>query len=145
MDAVHPHPVPRAPARPGKPSAPVLPSRCNENGAHGIYTHVEDDVVRNARAWPWVLAVHALAVLVLLVLVGGPTVPGAALPGSTAVPLLVLGLPGSLPSLVDPYPLGQAPPAARDAVLYGPAVLNLALHALVLAVVRRRSVAVVPG
>ena len=113
--------------------------------------------MRDGRVWPWVFVVHAVLVLGLLTLVGAPGAPdgtGAGHAGGpaaehagdlAALPLLLLGLPGSLPAVVDPYPLGQAPPSARDVVLYGPAVLNVLLHGLVLVVVRRRPGVVVAG
>ncbi|WP_459643334.1 hypothetical protein [Kineococcus sp. NUM-3379] len=103
--------------------------------------------MHDGRVWPWVFAAHAVLVLGLLTLVGAPGAGAGAGHGSglAALPLLLLGLPGSLPAVVDPYPLGQAPPSARDVVLYGPAVLNVLLHGLVLVVVRRRSGIVVPG
>ena len=58
--------------------------------------------------------------------------------GLVALPLLAAGLPWSVPFLVDPYRFDGVPQSAWYVVALGPAVLNVALHAVVMAVVRSR-------
>lgn len=90
------------------------------------------------RVWSgrW-LAVHALVVAALtaaffILVVTTPPNTGANIgAGLVGLPLLVpLGLPWSVPTLVDPYARDDLSDAARAALDFGPAYLNLALHAL---------------
>jgi hypothetical protein len=97
------------------------------------------------RAWPVLLIFHAALVALLLAAFFGmvwSTGPGdgAAIgAGLVALPLLVLGLPWSVPALtVDPSVLDGIPLAVHALVDFGPAVLNLALHAAIFALHERR-------
>jgi hypothetical protein len=58
--------------------------------------------------------------------------------GLIALPLLPLGLPWSLPALVDPYQFDGLGAVAWSVVTFGPAWLNVVLHGAVVAVLRRR-------
>jgi hypothetical protein len=58
--------------------------------------------------------------------------------GLGGLALLVIGLPWSLPFLLDPDRFGDASNALRALVIAGPALLNLLLHAAITAVRRRR-------
>jgi hypothetical protein len=95
------------------------------------------------RVWPWVFLGHAG--LVLLLTLGflalsqagseGDANIGAGLVG---LPLVALGLPWSLPYVTEPHAIAELSQAATVCL---PALLNLALHGIVLALVgwfRRR-------
>ncbi len=90
----------------------------------------------------WV-AVHAAVVAVLLVLFAVARLSSGAADGAdtgaglVGLPLLALGFPWTLSLLVDPARLYDLPTAAWYLVTLGPAVLNVALHALL---VRRQPV-----
>lgn len=84
----------------------------------------------------WVLA-HLLVVVALtlgFVLLVGSTPPNSGVnigAGLVAMPLLVpLGLPWSLAFIVDPGDFDDWSDATRAVVMFGPAYLNVALHAL---------------
>lgn len=84
----------------------------------------------------WVLAhlfvVAALTVGFALLILSTPPNTGANIgAGLVAMPLLIpLGLPWSLPFFVNPYDFDDWSPASRAVVMFGPAYLNVALHAL---------------
>ena len=59
--------------------------------------------------------------------------------GLVLLPLIGLGLLWSLPVVVNPYRFDELSVAAQAALDLGPAYLNVALHALVFVVDRRRS------
>ena len=58
--------------------------------------------------------------------------------GIVGLPLLALGMPWSLPILIDPYRFDQWSDAAHYVLWFGPALLNVALHAVAVAVWNRR-------
>ena len=106
--------------------------------------------VRNGREggiWVGIFAAHAglvLSVTLLFLIVAdlGHSPTGVNLgAGLLLLPLLPLGLPWSLPVITDPYRFDPAAETLAHAFFFAPAVLNVALHGLVLAVffvVRRR-------
>jgi hypothetical protein len=86
------------------------------------------------RRWRWVLlhdavvVVLAAAVAVLALARGGTGDADIGL-GLLALPLMALGLPWSLLYVVDPYRFDDAPYLVRAVVAFGPAFLNVLLHA----------------
>ena len=50
------------------------------------------------------------------------------------LPLLPLGLPWSVPVIIDPYRFDPSAETLAHALIFAPAVLNVVLHGLVLAV-----------
>ena len=95
--------------------------------------------------WSWFLLAHVvlvvlLTVIAVLLFVTTDPADGANIGlGLVLLPLIGLGLPWSLPVVVDPYWLDEFSVAAQAALELGPAYFNVALHALVFAVGRRRS------
>lgn len=95
------------------------------------------------QAWPWLLLAHAgvvtsLTVLFAVLVLSGDPDDGANIgAGIVALPLLPLGLPWSLPAVVDPYRLDGLAPALWHAVTIGPAWLNLLLHGVLFVRARR--------
>lgn len=93
---------------------------------------------RQGRIWTWLFGVHAalvLGLLLLFVLVAELTNPtgGANIgAGILLLPLLPLGLPWSLPVIVDPYRFDPAAESLVYTVYLGPALLNVAVHGLLL-------------
>jgi hypothetical protein len=85
----------------------------------------------------WPLYLHAavvavpLAAFAVLVALHDPADGANIGAGLVLLPLLVLGLPWSLPALADLSVLGAVPEVVRYLLHLGPAVLNVALHALV--------------
>lgn len=106
--------------------------------------------VRNGREggiWVGVFAAHAglvlgLTLLFLIVADLGHAPAGVNLgAGLLLLPLLPLGLPWSVPVIIDPYRFDPAAENLAHALIFAPAALNVVLHGLVLAVfrvVRRR-------
>jgi hypothetical protein len=95
--------------------------------------------------WFWLLVAHAFVVLVLvaafwLIVVATPAEDGFNFGVVVAaLPLMALGLPWSLGSLVvDPYALDGSSPLLWSLIEFGPAVLNLVVHASGFWFVRRR-------
>ncbi|MGH8794258.1 MAG: hypothetical protein ACRDXX_16625 [Stackebrandtia sp.] len=97
---------------------------------------------RIAPVWTWLLAAHALSVLLLwavFLIMTATTPPDAGAnigAGLVGLVLVGLGLPWSIPAFLEVYSL-------KDAALYlfmlGPSVLNVVVHAAVyLAVTGRR-------
>ena len=58
--------------------------------------------------------------------------------GLVALPLLALGLPWSIPFLANPYRFDALSTVALHALIVGPALLNLAIHAAARAFASRR-------
>lgn len=58
--------------------------------------------------------------------------------GIALLPVLALGLPWSLPVLINPYSVDAAPELVWYLLNLGPAVFNVPLHAAVTAWLRRR-------
>lgn len=91
-----------------------------------------------------VLLIHAAVVVVLLILLVGLEVASSPDAGANigaglvALPLMALGMPWSLAGLIDPYAFGHWSDEARYGVWFGPAIFNVALHAGVAALRRRR-------
>ena len=90
------------------------------------------------RSWLRVWAVHAVVVLGLTALFVVATLtmdPADGVPiglGILALPLLPLGLPWSRPAIEDPYQFDGLPPVLWFTVTFGPAVLNVVLHGVVM-------------
>lgn len=101
-------------------------------------------VKRRRPVWTALLAVHAAPVLVLIALFLALVLPTLGQPdanigaGIALLPLLVLGVPWSLPQIIDPYQLDSTTRALGFLAFLGPAVLNVVLHAAVHVVVGRR-------
>lgn len=92
----------------------------------------------------WLLAhlalVCGLALLVVLLVMTTPEEAGANIgAGLVALPLLGLGLPWSLPFLIDPYRFDTWSVTASFVFSLGPAFLNVLLHGLALRAWRRRA------
>lgn len=97
--------------------------------------------------WVGIFVAHAglvlgLTLLFLIVADLGHAPSGVNLgAGLLLLPLLPLGLPWSLPMITDPYRFDPAAETLAHALILAPAVLNVALHGLALAVfvvVRKR-------
>jgi hypothetical protein len=77
------------------------------------------------------LVVVGLTVAFVVLFVSTPPNTGANIGlGLVGLPLLALGLPWSLPTFVNPYARDDWSDTARAVVDFGPAYLNVALHAL---------------
>ncbi|MDI9939242.1 hypothetical protein QM806_28085 [Rhodococcus sp. IEGM 1351] len=93
---------------------------------------------RPSRTRIWLFGAHAALVLGLLVLfvliaeLANPTDGANIGAGILLLPLLPLGLPWSLPVIVDPYRFDPAAEALVYTLYLGPALLNVALHGLLL-------------
>ncbi len=91
-----------------------------------------------SRSWLRLWVVHAVGVLgPTTLLVTGLLVadPEDGVPiglGILALPLLPLGLPWSRPAIEDPYQFDGLPPVLWFTVTFGPAVLNVVLHGVVM-------------
>lgn len=87
---------------------------------------------------------HLLVVVALTALFGvlvATTPPDAGAnigAGLVGLPLLLLGLPWSLPELIDPYRFDDVSDVAHYVISFGPAFANVALHAAVLVLTSRR-------
>ena len=97
-----------------------------------------------SRVWPRLFIAHAAIVAALTTVCvalfeSTPPEQGANIgAGILAMPLLAWGLPWSLPHLIDPYRFDGLSAFSWYVVVFGPAVLNVALHGVVMAVVRTR-------
>ena len=79
--------------------------------------------------------VMALLGLFTVLVAATPTDAGANIgAGIAGLPLLALGVPWSLPVLVAPYRFDQWSDTAHYVLWFGPAFLNVALHAVAIAV-----------
>ncbi|MDQ3766503.1 MAG: hypothetical protein M3346_04060 [Actinomycetota bacterium] len=99
---------------------------------------------RPGGVWPWLFIAHtvivvALTSLFLVLLLSTSPEDGANIgAGIIALPLLLLGLPWSLPAIIDPYRFDGLTTFTWYAVTLGPAALNVALYGVVMIVVRTR-------
>lgn len=97
-----------------------------------------------SRGWSRLLIAHAtivtalITVFLLLMAASSPEQGANIGAGLVALPVLVMGLPWSLPFLMDPYQFDGLSRPAWLVVAFGPAVLNVALHGVVVTFVRRR-------
>ena len=81
----------------------------------------------------------ALLALFMVLIAATPPESGANIgAGLVGLPLMILGVPWSLPALINPYRFDHWSNAAHYALWFGPAVVNVALHAVVVAVQRNR-------
>lgn len=93
---------------------------------------------RQGRIRIWLFGVHAALVLGLLLLfvlvaeLANPTGGANIGAGILLLPLLPLGLPWSLPVIVDPYRFDPAAESLVYTMYMGPALLNVVLHGLLL-------------
>ncbi len=94
--------------------------------------------------WRALLIAHALIVLSLTALfvvleASTPLDTGANIgAGLVALPLLLLGLPWSMPFVINPYRFDDLETVAWHLVAFGPAALNVVLHALLFTVITAR-------
>lgn len=99
---------------------------------------------RDRGVWPWLFIGHAMmvaALTALFLVLHRSTSPeeGANIgAGIVALPLLALGLPWSFLFLTNPYRFDGVTERTWYVVALGPAVLNVALHGVVVAAVRTR-------
>ena len=83
--------------------------------------------------------VAVLTVAFVLLSVAADTGEGVSIgAGLVGLPLVALGVPWSLPVLLDPYVFDSASAGLSLVVAFGPAWLNLALHGAAVAWVARR-------
>ncbi len=85
------------------------------------------------------LIVVALTAVLVVAIATTPPDSGANIgAGLIGVALLALGLPWSLPVLLEPYRFDGLSDATHFVIAFGPAFLNVALHAAVLVCAGRR-------
>lgn len=93
---------------------------------------------RRGRIWPGVFAAHAALVLGLtllfLIVTDLGNLPDGANRGARILllPLLPLGLPWSLPVILDPSRFDPAAESLSHAMYFAPALLNVVIHGLLL-------------
>lgn len=88
--------------------------------------------------WHVLVVVLLLTLFVLMVATTSPNEGANIGAGLVGLPLLVLGLPWTLPVLVNPYWFDHWSDAAHYALWFGPAFVNIAIHAALIAAARRR-------
>ncbi|QHE72741.1 hypothetical protein [Rhodococcus sp. WAY2] len=131
-DHPEPPPHPAAPARTAAPAAAAIPG--DTRPATGR---------RHGRTWRWILGAHAALVVGLLLLfllvaeLASPTDGANIGAGILLLPLLPLGLPWSLPVILDPYRFDSAAQTFGYALYWGPALLNVAIDGLLWVVCSR--------
>ena len=79
-----------------------------------------------------------LALFTILVVLADPAGGANIGAGIALLPVLALGLPWSLPVLINPYSFDAVPELVWYLLHLGPAVFNVALHAAVTGWLRRR-------
>jgi hypothetical protein len=92
----------------------------------------------------WGVVIHAAAVVLLsapfiwrVVTYSGPDADIGA--GLLLLPILALGLPWTIPFVVDPYAYDGLAPVVWYSLVIGPAVVNVIIHALLTHLIRRNT------
>ncbi|NJC69240.1 hypothetical protein HC031_05835 [Planosporangium thailandense] len=94
--------------------------------------------VRRVLLWSHALVVTLLLVLLYVMTASGPQADANIGAGAVSLVLLGLGLPWTpLLWLVDPQTLDSMAPVIRALMYFGPAVVNVALHAAIPSLIKR--------